>query len=144
MRESRKRRLTITGFILVILMFFVGFIYSVFFSAREDSYWAHFQQRAKVAKTIESTKRRIDLYDPFTLYLGEVMSVGTIKLVYRGRADNVFKIGVIINALDPEMEYLHHIPIDQVKDGMRLGGVSFQVLSSSSTKLQLQRKKSNS
>jgi len=141
MREARKRRLTITGFILVISMFFVGFIYSVFFSAREDSYWAHFQQRAKLAKTIESAKRQVDMYDPFTLYLGEFMSVGKIKLVYRGRADKVLNIGVIINDLDPETEYLHRIPLHQAKEGVRLGGVSFQVLSSGSSKLQLQRKK---
>jgi hypothetical protein len=141
MREARKRRLTITGFILVIAMFFVGFIYSVFFSSREDSYWAHFQQRAKLAKTSESAKRRIDVYDPFTLYLGEVMPVGKIKLVYRGRVDKVLNIGVIINDLDPQMEYVHRIPLRQTDEGVRLGGVPFRVLSSGSSRLQLQRKK---
>ena len=141
MEEARKRRLTITGFILVISVFFSGFLYSVFFTQNEDSYWAYFKQRAKESKATESPKLRTDISDNVILYKDDWVSVGKIKLIYRGRSDGILKIGVIINSLDSKMEYLHQIPIHQSKDGIRLGGVTFQVLSSSSSKLKLQRKK---
>ncbi len=141
MEEARKRRLTITGFILVISVFFAGFVYSVFFTQKEDSYWAYFKQRAKESKAIDSPKLRTDISENVILYKDDWVSVGKIKLIYRGRSDGILKIGVIINSLDSKMEYLHQIPIHQGKDGIRLGGVTFQVLSSSSSKLKLQRKK---
>ncbi len=141
MEEARKRRLTITGFILVISVFFAGFIYSVFFTQKEDSYWAYFKQRAKDSKAIESPKLRADISDNVILYRDDWVSVGKIKLIYRGRSGGHLNIGVIINSLDPQMEYLHQIPVQQAKDDIRLGGVTFQVLSSSSSKLKLQRKK---
>jgi len=141
MEEARKRRLTITGFILVISVFFAGFIYSVFFTQKENSYWTYFKQRAKESKTTESPKLRVDISDNVILYRDDLVSVGKIKLIYRGRSGGSLKIGVIINSLDPQMEYLHQIPIHQAKEGIRLGGETFQVLSSSSAKLKLQRKK---
>lgn len=140
MEEARKRRLTITGFILVISVFFAGFIYSVFFTTNEDSYWAYFKQRAKESKATESPKLRADINDNVILYKDDLVSVGKIKLIYRGRSGGSLKIGVIINSLDPKMEYLHQIPVRQAKEGIRLGGVSFRVLSSSTSKLKLHRK----
>ena len=140
MEEARKRRLTITGFILVISVFFAGFIYSVFFTKNEDSYWAYFKQRAKESKTTESPRLHADISDNVILYKDDLVSVGKIKLIYRGRSDGNLNIGVIIKSLDPKMEYLHQIPMRQAKDGIRLGGVSFEVLSSSASKLKLHRK----
>ena len=140
MEEARKRRLTITGFILVISVFFAGFIYSVFFTKNEDSYWAYFKQRAKESKAVEPQKLRADISDNVILYKDDLVSVGKIKLIYRGRSKGSLKIGVIINSLDPKMEYLHNIPLRQAKEGIRLGGVSFQVLSSSASRLKLHRK----
>ena len=140
MEEARKRRLTITGFILVISVFFAGFIYSVFFTKNEDSYWAYFKQRAKESKTTESPRLTADISDNVILYKDDLVSVGKIKLIYRGRSDGSLKIGVIIKSLDPKMEYLHQIPLREAKEGIRLGGVSFHVLSSSASKLKLHRK----
>ena len=141
MEEAKKRRLTITGFILVICLFFAGFIYSVFFTKKEDSYWAYFRQRAKESKTVEQSKRRIEPDDPIILYKDDVVSIGKIKLIYRGVADEMLNIGVIINDLDPDMVYLHRIPIRDAENGVQLGGVMFQVISTSASKLKLQRKK---
>ena len=140
MEETRKRRLTITGFILVISMFFAGFIYSVLFTHREDSYWTYFQQRARESKTIESSKLRVDWHRPLLLISDDIVRFGKIKLIYHGRNEKTINIGVIINDLDPKMEYLHRIPFRQVEEGIRLGGVSFKVLSSSSSRLRLQQK----
>lgn len=139
MEEAKKRRLTITGFIIVILVFFTGFIYSVFFTQKEDSYWAYFKQRAKESKAAESSKRQFDISDNVILHRDDLVSVGNIKLIYRGRSDGHLLVGVIINSLDPEMEYLHRIPLRQAKEGIRLGGVPFHLLSSSASKLKLQR-----
>ncbi len=139
MEEAKKKRLTITGFIIVISIFFAGFVYSVFFTQNEDSYWAYFRQRAKESKTIESSKRQFDISDNVILHRDDLVLVGNIKLIYRGRSDGRLNIGVIINSLDPEMEYLHRIPIRQAEEGIRLGGVQFQLLSSSASRLKLQR-----
>jgi hypothetical protein len=141
MEEARKRRLTLTGFILVVFLFFAGFVYSVFVSDRKDIYWTYFQQRAAQFKTAETARRRADVHDPIILHTDEVVSVGKIKLIYRGRADRMLTIGVIINDLDPEMEYRHRISLRQAEEGVRLGDVPFMVLSSSASKLKLQRKR---
>jgi hypothetical protein len=81
------------------------------------------------------------VHRPLLLYRDEIVRFGNIKLIYHGRNEKTINIGVIINDLDPKMEYLHRIPFRQVEEGIRLGGVSFKVLSSSSSKLRLQQEK---
>lgn len=81
------------------------------------------------------------MHRPLLLYRDKIVKFGKIKLIYHGLNNKMINIGVIINDLDPKMEYLHRIPFRQVEEGIRLGGVSFKVLSRSSSKLRLQLKK---
>ena len=139
MEGSRKRHLAIIGFILVVAVFFTGFIYAVVFSSKEKSDWNNFQQRVADSRANQTGKRQYNPDVPILLHRDEVVSVGRIQLIYRGKKDRKIQIGVIIPALDPNAEYLHSVDADRSLEKLRLGGEYFRVISSSNSRLKLER-----
>jgi hypothetical protein len=73
------------------------------------------------------------------LSLGLVISVGKIKMIYRGLEGDRINVDVIIPELDPETAYHHSIHESEAKRGLKLGGQEFEVISASETKLHLNR-----
>jgi hypothetical protein len=141
MEGSRKRHLAIIGFILVVAVFFTGFIYAVVFSSKEKSDWNNFQQRVADSRASQTGRRQYNPDVPILLNRDEVVSVGRIQLIYRGKKNRKIQIGVIIPALDPNAEYLHSIDAERAAEVIRLGGQYFRVVSSRTSKLKLERLK---
>lgn len=139
MEGSRKRHLAIIGFIFVVAVFFAGFIYAVVFSSKEKSDWNNFQQRVADSRANPTGKRQYNPDVPILLHRDEVVTVGRIQLIYRGKKDHKIQIGVIIPALDPNAEYLHSIDTERAAEELRLGGQYFRVVSSRTAKLRLER-----
>jgi hypothetical protein len=141
MEDTRKRQLAVIGFILVVSLFFAGFIYAVFFSSSEKSDWNNYQQRVAHSKADQAGKRTVSADVPILLRRDEVVSVGKLKFIYRGKNEGKIHIAVIIPALDPQAVYLHAIDADRAAEPLRLGGKYFRVISSRASRLKLERVK---
>jgi hypothetical protein len=138
MEDNRKRQLAVTGFILVVSLFFAVFIYAVFFSSSEKSDWNNYQQRVAQSKASQAGKKTVSADVPILLRRDEVVSVGKLKFIYRGKKEGKIHIAVIIPALDPQAVYLHAIDADRSSEPLRLGGEYFRVLSSRESRLRLE------
>ena len=81
MEENRNRRWLIIGFFLLIGLLFVGFIYTAVVGPRS----MQSQQRLESAVSSYENKMRIRSDEKTViLSLGQLISVGKIKMIYRG------------------------------------------------------------
>ena len=136
MEENRNRRWLIIGFFLLIGLLFVGFIYTAVVGPRS----MQSQQRLESAVSNYENKMRIRSDEKTViLSLGQVISVGKIKMIYRGLEGDRINVDVIIPELDPETAYHHSIHETEAKKGLKLGGQDFEVISAGETKLRLNR-----
>ncbi|MGB5619195.1 MAG: hypothetical protein WBM78_20320, partial [Desulfobacterales bacterium] len=81
MEENRNRRWLIIGFFLLIGLLFVGFIYTAVVGPRS----MQSQQRLESAVSSYEKRMRARSDDKTVILpLGQVTSVGKIKMIYRG------------------------------------------------------------
>ena len=138
MEENRNRRWLIIGFFLLIGLLFVGFIYTAVVGPRS------MQSRQRLESAVSSYEKRMRARSDdktVILPLGQVTSVGKIKMIYRGLEGDRINVDVIIPELDPETAYHHSIHESEAKRGLKLGGKDFEVISAGETKLRLNRVK---
>jgi hypothetical protein len=93
MQENRNRRWLIIGFFLLIGLLFVGFIYTAVVGPRS------MQSQQRLQSAVSSYEKRIKgRSDDKTviLPLGQVISVGKIKMIYRGLEGDRINVDVII------------------------------------------------
>jgi hypothetical protein len=136
MEENRNRRWLIIGFFLLIGLLFVGFIYTAVVGPRS----MQTQQRLESAVSRYENKMKTRSDDKTViLSLGQVVSVGKIKMIYRGLEDDRINVDVIIPELDPETAYHHSVRESEAQRGLKLGGQDFELISAGETKLRLNR-----
>jgi hypothetical protein len=136
MEENRNRRWLIIGFFLLIGLLFVGFIYTAVMGPRS------MQSQQRLESAVSSYEKRIKgRSDDKTviLPLGQVISVGKIKMIYRGLEGDRINVDVIIPELDPETAYHHSLHESEAKRGLKFGGQDFELISAGDTKLRLNR-----
>jgi hypothetical protein len=136
MEENRNRRWLIIGFFLLIGLLFVGFIYTAVVGPRS------MQSQQRLESAVSSYEKRIKgRSDDKTviLPLGQVISVGKIKMIYRGLEGDRINVDVIIPELDPETAYHHSLHESEAKRGLKFGGQDFELISAGDTKLRLNR-----
>jgi hypothetical protein len=136
MEENRNRRWLIIGFFLLIGLLFVGFIYTALVGPRS------MQSQQRLESAVSSYEKRIKgRSDDKTviLPLGQVISVGKIKMIYRGLEGDRINVDVIIPELDPETAYHHSLHESEAKRGLKFGGQDFELISAGDTKLRLNR-----
>lgn len=67
----------------------------------------------------------------------EKKSFGKVDVVYRGVEDDHVKLDVFIRDLDPHYPYHREIAYRAAKEGFRLGGMYFELISAGRTKAKL-------
>jgi hypothetical protein len=76
--------------------------------------------------------------EKITLRLNSEEIIGKAKFVYRGlAAGSKFKIDVAILDLDPQAYYGYRLSIDDARQGFRLAGHNFKLISARKTAIQL-------
>ncbi|MGB7921367.1 MAG: hypothetical protein WCF40_15055 [Desulfobacterales bacterium] len=138
MEENRNRRWLIIGFFLLIGLLFVGFIYMAVVGPRS------IQSQQRLERAVSSYENKMKARSDektVILSLGLVISVGKIKMIYRGLEGDRINVDVIIPELDPETAYHHSIHESEAKRGLKLGGQDFELISASETNLRLNRVK---
>ncbi|MFY9704830.1 MAG: hypothetical protein WBV95_01980 [Desulfobacterales bacterium] len=136
MEENHNRRWLIIGFFLLIGLLFIGFIYMAVVGPRS------MQSRQRLESAVSSYDNKMRARSDektVILSLGLVISVGKIKMIYRGLEGDRINVDVIIPELDPETAYHHSILESEAKRGLKLGGQDFEVISAGETKLRLNR-----
>jgi hypothetical protein len=72
------------------------------------------------------------------LALNHEKTIGKSKIIYRGLAgDSKFKIDVVIMELDPQAFYGHRFSIDDARQGFRLVGQNFKLISARESAIQI-------
>jgi hypothetical protein len=100
------------------------------------------QSQQRLESAVSSYEKRIKgRSDDKTviLPLGQVISVGKIKMIYRGLEGDRINVDVIIPELDPETAYHHSLHESEAKRGLKFGGQDFELISAGDTKLRLNR-----
>ena len=136
MEENHNRWWLIIGFFLLVGMLFVGFIYTAVVGPRS------MQSRQRLESAVSSYENKMRIRSDektVILSLGQVISVGKIKMIYRGLEGDRINVDVIILELDPETAYHHSILESEAKRGLKLGGQDFELISAGETKLRLNR-----
>lgn len=64
-------------------------------------------------------------------------SFGKVDVIYRGIENDHVKLDVFIRDLDPRYPYRREIPYRSAKEGFRLGGLRFELISAGRTKARL-------
>ena len=76
------------------------------------------------------------------LLLDRDTKIGKSKIIYRGLDENAkFKMDVVVLELDPNAFYRYHIPISAAKNGFRLVGQNFRLISARKSAIHLWRLK---
>ena len=136
MEENHNRWWLIIGFFLLVGMLFVGFIYTAVVGPRS----MQSQQRLESAVSSYENKMKTRSDEKTViLSLDQVVSVGKIKIIYRGLEDDRINVDVIIPELDPETAYHHSIHETEAQRGLKFGGQDFELISAGETKLRLNR-----
>ena len=72
------------------------------------------------------------------LALNHEKTIGKAKIIYRGlEGDSKFKIDVVILELDPQAFYGHRFSIDHARQGFRLVGQNFKLISARESAIQI-------
>ncbi len=72
------------------------------------------------------------------LALNHEKTIGKSKIIYRGlEGDSKFKIDVVIMELDPQAFYGHRFSIDDARQGFRLVGQNFKLISARESAIQI-------
>ena len=96
------------------------------------SRWRGSDQNAQMKAYSNSLKKRI------MLVLDRDLKIGRSKIVYRGLEENdQFRMDVMILDLDPDIFYRYTIPINDAKEGFRLVGQNFRLISARKSTIQL-------
>ena len=71
------------------------------------------------------------------LALNHEKTIGKSKIIYRGLEGSLkFKIDVVILELDPQAYYGYRFPIDDARQGFRLAGHNFKLISARESAIQ--------
>jgi hypothetical protein len=136
MDENPHRRWLVIAFFFLIGLLFVGFIHLAIVGPRS------MRSRQPPEQPVMDREERPRSQPDKTaviLALGQVTSVGKIKMIYRGRDGDRINIDVIIPELDPEMAYHHAVHETDAKRGLKLGGQDFKLISAGDAKLHLNK-----
>lgn len=72
------------------------------------------------------------------LALNHEKTIGKSKIIYRGlEGDSKFKIDVVILELDPQAFYGYRFSIDDARQGFRLAGQNFKLISARESAIQI-------
>ncbi len=72
------------------------------------------------------------------LALNHEKTIGKSKIIYRGlEGDSKFKIDVVILELDPQAFYGYRFEIDDARQGFRLAGQNFKLISARESAIQI-------
>jgi hypothetical protein len=139
MQAIQNKRWLVILFFLIFGMMLAAFIYAAIVGPR--SYQRQTMQKRYAPTGSGQVKTPAADQKSFVLILNRVQSVGKMQLIYRGIDQTRLKIDVIIPEFDPKTAYSHAIPIEQAKQGIRLGGARFKLTDIRKSKVRLDRVK---
>ena len=85
------------------------------------------------ARTLSNPAR-----EKILLALNHEKTIGKSKIIYRGlEGDSKFKIDVVILELDPQAFYGYRFSIDDARQGFRLVGQNFKLISARKSAIQI-------
>jgi hypothetical protein len=132
MEETHKNKWLTVSYIALIIIFFIGFIYAAFVGSKDAV-----NRRMEDTTAVRPQSRTEDV--DIILSLGREQIVGRNKLVYHGLKKGRIHIAVYITDLDPEVAYHHTATIEDARQGIRLGGQPFVLISASKSTVRLKR-----
>jgi hypothetical protein len=137
MAAIQNKRWLVVLFFISLGLLLAAFIYAAVVGPRGYQQRS-FKQRYGLGKSQRPQAAPAD-QERCQLFLNRKLPVGKILLTYRGMEDKRIKIDVIIPALDPKATYLHEVRIKDARQGIRLGGERFKLVSAAKSKIQLER-----
>ncbi len=85
------------------------------------------------ARTLSNPAR-----EKILLALNHEKTMGKSKIIYRGlEGDSKFRIDVVILELDPQAFYSYRFEIDDARQGFRLAGQNFKLISARESAIQI-------
>lgn len=155
MNETRSRNWFIILLYMAICIVFLGLLYFVadaFFPKtssglvpKDDHLSAKFMSVRRWDRGYRDAQKEV-LSNPskekIMLLLDRDIKIGKSKIIYRGLTGNAkFKMDVVVLELDPNAFYRYHIPISAAKNGFRLVGQNFRLISARKSAIHLWRLK---
>ena len=155
MNETRSRNWFKILLYMMICFVFLGLLYFVadaFFPKtssglvpRDDHLSAKFMSVRRWDRGYRDAQKEV-LSNPskekIMLLLDRDTKIGKSKIIYRGLDENAkFKMDVVVLELDPNAFYRYHIPISAAKNGFRLAGQNFRLISARKSVIHLWRLK---
>ena len=115
----------------------VGLTTAIFYGAYHGPWDPRLRNRWDRMATLNRPAPLAIQGDKITLLLGQALQLPKIKLIYQGLDKNQIHLAVYLMELDPEVAYMHQIPISKAKRGFRLGDQKMVLLSHSKQRLTL-------
>jgi hypothetical protein len=75
--------------------------------------------------------------DTVTIPQGKTVSVGEIRITYRGMDNGHIRLEVVVGSLDPDYAYGLRIAVPEAKAGFRSGERSFRLVSARTSRIRL-------
>ncbi|MDJ0883678.1 MAG: hypothetical protein QNJ48_05930 [Desulfobacterales bacterium] len=134
MNDERKHKWLPVLFFMLTGVVIGASVYLIAASAMESEARAYGGQKgvtAVAAPAVNVSRAHV------VLRRGVRNSFGKVDVVYRGIKDDQIKLDVFIRDLDPDYPYRREIDQREAKDGFRLGGVRFDLISAGRTKAKM-------
>ena len=151
MNETRSRNWLMILLYMMICIVFLGLLYVVveaFFPKtsselvpRDDHLSAKFMSARRWDRGYRDVQKEAlsnSLKEKIMLVIDRDTKFGKSKIIYRGLDENAkFSMDVVVLELDPNAFYRYHIPISAAKNGFRLVGQNFRLISAHKLTIQL-------
>ena len=153
MNETRSRNWPMILLYMAICIVFLGSLYFVaeaFFpktssELNNDRLSSKFMSVSRWDDNYRNAQKKAPsnpLKEKIMLLLDRDTKIGKSKIIYRGLDENAkFKMDVVVLELDPNAFYRYHIPISAAKNGFRLVGQNFRLISARKSAIHLWRLK---
>jgi len=148
MNETRSRNWPMILLYMAICIVFLGLLYvvaEVFFpktssELNNDRLSSKFMSVSRWDDNYRNAQKKAPsnpLKEKIMLLLDRDTKIGKSKIIYRGLDENAkFKMDVVVLELDPNAFYRYHIPISAAKNGFRLIGQNFRLISARKSAIQ--------
>lgn len=134
MRDVFKHRLK--GLLVFVVMGLLAF--GIFYGAYHGPWDQRFREDMASRNWVYERPRLPAVQkDRIILALDEPVRFKGYKFVYRGLDQGRIRLAVYIMDLDPESAYLHVVPVREARQGLRLAGETFRLITCRSTMLIL-------
>jgi len=150
MNETRSRNWPMILLYMAICIVFLGSLYFVAEAFLPKTSSELIPNNDRLSSKFMSVSRWDDNYrnaqkkapsnplkEKIMLLLDRDTKIGKSKIIYRGLDENAkFKMDVVVLELDPNAFYRYHIPISAAKNGFRLIGQNFRLISARKSAIQ--------